>query len=163
MLTLFRIDERLLHGQVLVGWGARLGIGYYVVVDDRLADSEWEQELYASGIPDEAEALFVTPDDAVRRFEELDARPGTGALLTRGTSAMRRLAVAGVLEGRCVNLGGLHAGPGRRKVLDYVYLSEEEEADLEEIRARAGSLTARDLPTAPSVELDQLLGSRAGD
>lgn len=163
MLTLFRIDERLLHGQVLVGWGARLGIDHYVVVDEDLAESPWEQELYASGLPAGTEAMFLTPDEAARRFRELDARPGKGGVLTRGTSAMRRLAAAGLLEGRRVNIGGLHSAPGRRKVLDYVYLGAEQEADLEEIRSRAASVMARDLPTAPAVGLDELLGSRARD
>ena len=51
-LVLFRIDERLLHGQVIVGWGMRLGIDYYVVVDDDLAASEWEREIYSAGLPD---------------------------------------------------------------------------------------------------------------
>ena len=36
-LDLFRIDERLLHGQVIVGWGMRLHIDYYVIVDDEVA------------------------------------------------------------------------------------------------------------------------------
>lgn len=163
MLRFFRIDERLLHGQVLVGWGARLGIDHYVVVDAELAASPWEQELYASGVPDGTETLFLSPEEAVRRFEELDGRPGTGALLTRDTGAMRRLAGAGLLEGRRINIGGLHAAPGRRRVLDYVYLSHEQEADLRAIRGRVASVAARDLPTTPAVALEALLGSDARD
>ena len=158
-IQLFRVDERLIHGQVLVGWGARLGISRYVIVDDELATSEWEQELYASALPEGVTVEFLSTDEALARFEEIDCKAGRGALLTRDTAAMRRLAEAGLLEGRRVNIGGLHSGPGRRKVLDYVYLGDRERDDLVVISRRGGHVSARDLPTAPEVPLDHLVSS----
>ncbi len=156
-LILFRIDERLLHGQVLVGWGSRLGIERYVVVDEALTHSPWEQELYASGLPRGVDALFLPPEEAIARFAELDDGAERGALLTRGTGAMRRLAESGLLRDRKVNVGGLHAGPGREKRLDYVYLGDDEVEDLLAIRPLVAKLTARDLPTAPEVPAERLL------
>lgn len=158
-LTLFRIDERLLHGQVLVGWGIRLGIDYYVVVDDALAESEWEQELYACGLTEGVEAIFLSVAEARDQFEELDERPGNGALLTRGTTAMRRLAEGGLLQDRRVNIGGLHAAPDRSKALDYVYLGPTEAEDLAAIQPVVSGISARDLPTAPEISLVQILRS----
>jgi mannose/fructose/N-acetylgalactosamine-specific phosphotransferase system component IIB len=40
-LELYRIDDRLIHGQVVVGWGQPLDIGFIVLVDDLVADAEW--------------------------------------------------------------------------------------------------------------------------
>lgn len=156
-LVLFRIDERLLHGQVIVGWGMRLGIDYYVVVDDGLAASEWEQDLYSAGLPEDTSVDFVTVEAMISRFEELDARPGRGAVLTRGTQAMRALADAGYLLGRRVNVGGIHAAAGRRRALRYVFLRTDEEDDLRAIAGASRQITARDLPTGREVELQELL------
>lgn len=157
-IDLLRIDERLIHGQVVVGWGSRLGIRRYVVVDDALAESDWEQELYVSALPEGVEAEFVSTEQALERFDELDALEGRGALLTRGTASMRALAEGGQIEGRQVNLGGLHEGPGRKRVLDYLYLGDIERADLAVIAAHARKVSARDLPTTPEVPLEGLLG-----
>jgi mannose/fructose/N-acetylgalactosamine-specific phosphotransferase system component IIB len=154
---LLRIDERLIHGQVVVGWGSRLGIKRYVVVDDALAESDWEQELYVSALPDGVTARFLTTAAAVDRFDELDDMDGRGALLTRGTDTMRALAEAGCIDGRQVNVGGLHEGPGRTRILDYLYLGETERADLAAIAARARKVSARDLPTTSEVPLEDLL------
>jgi len=156
-LVLFRIDERLLHGQVIVGWGMRLGIDYYVVVDDDLASSEWEREIYSAGLPDRAAADFVSHAEALERFRELDGRPGRGALLTRGTRQMRSLAEAGVLADRRVNLGGLHAMAGRRRALNYVHLTPDEEDDLKAIQGASTGVTARDLPAGKEIHLEDLL------
>jgi mannose/fructose/N-acetylgalactosamine-specific phosphotransferase system component IIB len=155
-LVLFRIDERLLHGQVIVGWGMRLGIDYYVVVDDDLAASEWEQDIYSAGLPAGTPADFVSVTEAIERFDDLDRRDGRGALLTRGTSEMRAIARAGRLSGRRVNLGGLHAGAGRSRALRYVHLSPEEVSDLREIHESSLGVTARDLPTGREVPLREL-------
>lgn len=155
-LVLFRIDERLLHGQVIVGWGMRLGIDYYVVVDDDLAASDWEQDIYSAGLADGTPVEFVTVSEAIERFDELDGRDGRGALLTRGTAEMRAIARAGSLTARRVNLGGLHAGAGRSRVLPYVHLSPDEIADLKDIDEHSRGVTARDLPTGREVPLREL-------
>ena len=156
-LQLFRIDERLLHGQVIVGWGMRLRLDYYVVVDESLAASPWEQDLYSAGLPPEERAFFVSPQEAIDRFVEMDSRPGRGGVLTRGTEAMRMLAEAGLLRDRRINVGGLHADDGRKRSLDYVYLSEAEAADLVAIAALSGPVSARDLPSSREVPLREML------
>ncbi|MDE2664017.1 MAG: PTS sugar transporter subunit IIB [Gemmatimonadota bacterium] len=152
-LELLRIDERLIHGQVLVGWGRPLDLDFYVIVDEPLASSAWEQELWASALDDEESAEFLGVDEAARRFGELSARVERGALLTRDTATMRALAERGCLDGRTVNVGGVYAAAGRRKILDYVHLSPEEVEDLRAIGEHA-AVSARNLPTAPEVRLD---------
>ncbi|UCG74878.1 MAG: PTS sugar transporter subunit IIB [Gemmatimonadota bacterium] len=159
-IVLYRIDERLLHGQVVVGWGRRLGIRFYVVIDDQIAESTWEQELYGSAVPEGAEAFFLAFAEALDRLAELDARPDLGMALTAGTSTMRRLGEAGLLAEKEVNVGGLHAAPGRERVLDYVFLSRDETEDLRVLAELAGSLSARDLPGSKGVSGRTLLRTR---
>lgn len=156
-VALIRIDERLLHGQVVVGWGERLGLRWYVVADDELSGSAWEQEIYAAGLPEGAEARFLTVEEAVEALPSLDDRPEPGAVLTRGTGAMRRLAEAGALEGRPVNLGCLAGAPGRREALSYVHLSPEEAEDLRAMARAGASVSARDVPGARTVPLEEVL------
>ena len=48
-IVLQRVDERLIHGQVVLAWGSQLRPDRYLVVDDELADSAWEQDLYRLG------------------------------------------------------------------------------------------------------------------
>ena len=38
-IVLCRVDDRLIHGQVVVGWGQALGINRIVLVDDQVAAS----------------------------------------------------------------------------------------------------------------------------
>lgn len=158
-VVLYRVDERLIHGQVVVGWGARLRPHRIVVVDDDLAGSPWEQELYAMGVPEDIEAEFVAVSSAVEQLPEWQESDERVLLLTRDIATMSRTARTGLLVGQEVNIGGIHHAPGRRRVLRYVYLSDEERQALKALSAHGIRVTARDLPGARPVQLDDLVGA----
>ena len=156
-ILLFRVDERLIHGQVVVGWGGRLNPSRIIVVDDDLAGSGWEQELYAAGVPMEMEAEFHTVEDAAGRLESWQASSERILLLTRDIDTMSRLAASGGLRGREVNIGGIHHGPGRTQVLRYVFLNDVERRQLQELADAGIDVIARDVPGARAVGVQDLV------
>ncbi len=157
-VVLYRIDERLIHGQVVMGWGSQLGVEHYVVVDDELATSAWEQDLYRLGLPDTASVDFLTIADARSRLTDLDANPRNTIVLNRTIAAMNALAEGDRLRGREVNLGGLHHGVGRTERVPYVFLDQEDEAGLQALADEGVEVSARDLPGSRAVDLETLLG-----
>jgi len=104
-VELFRIDDRLIHGQVVVGWGQPLDIGFIVLVDDTVAASDWEQELYRMGVPPEMEVYFHSAADAIAAMPKYVADPRRGILLTGDIATMQRLVDGGVVT--TVNVGGI--------------------------------------------------------
>lgn len=156
-IVLFRIDERLIHGQVVVAWGAQLHPDRIVVVNDELADSAWEQELYCLGLPADTAAEFASVADARARLDEWRESPERVFLLARDVATMARLGQDGLLQGTEVNIGGIHHAPDRREVLPYVFLSEHEEEVLRELAGQGADVSARDLPGGRRVPLAQLL------
>jgi mannose/fructose/N-acetylgalactosamine-specific phosphotransferase system component IIB len=155
-IELYRIDDRLVHGQVVVGWGQPLNVTFVVLVDDVIATSEWEQELYRMGAPPEMTVTFETVDGAVANLAEYQARPARGILLTGDIETMRRLVYrsASIRE---VNVGGIHHRIGRAARLRYVFLTPDEEASLRALAACGVTITAQDVPAAAPVPLEQVL------
>ena len=158
-IELCRIDDRLIHGQVVVGWGQPLDVGFIVLVDDEVAGSDWEQELYRMGVPPEMEVFFPDVAGAAQEFRRytLDARPGI--LLTGDIATMCRLADA-VPDIRAVNLGGIHHKPGRAQKLRYVFLTGDEEAALRALAAKGVEVSAQDVPAARQIPLDDVLAAK---
>jgi PTS system mannose-specific IIB component/fructoselysine and glucoselysine-specific PTS system IIB component len=155
-IVLQRVDERLIHGQVVIGWGAHLRPTRYLVVDDDLAQSDWEQELYALGAG-ESEAVFTTVDVARSMMDRWRSEPQKSILLTKDISTMLRLAAGGLLSDTAVNLGGIHHGPHRTEVLTYLHLAPEDRDDLDALAAEGVTISARDLPDAHKVPLEALV------
>lgn len=151
-LLLYRVDDRLIHGQVVVGWGRPLGVQFIVLVDDSVRASEWEQDLYRMGVPPTIELIFASQAEGVRDLTgwQQDARPGL--LLTADLGAMAGLRGAHPSLER-INLGGIHHKPGRTERLPYLYLTDEELALAQRLRQGGAVVQAQDVPTAPAVDI----------
>ncbi|HEX8693682.1 MAG TPA: PTS sugar transporter subunit IIB [Longimicrobium sp.] len=155
---LFRVDERLIHGQVTVGWGGPLHADRIVVVDDDLAASPWEQELYCLGVPPEIEARFLAVAEARRDYAGWRDDVRRTIVLVRDVATARRMAEGRLLQGEEVNLGGIHHAAGRTSILPYLHLRPDEQRDLAAIAAEGAKVSARDLPASRRVPLEELTG-----
>ncbi len=151
-VVLYRVDDRLVHGQVVIGWGQPLHIGFIVLVDDQLRASDWEQDLYRMGVPPDIELIFADVAEAARRLPEWQRDPRPGIVLTADVATMVALRRAAPEVTR-INLGGVHHKPGRTARLPYVYLSDEEYRLLQ---ASGAEVSAQDLPTSAPVPLAEL-------
>ncbi|MCA0376013.1 MAG: PTS sugar transporter subunit IIB [Gemmatimonadetes bacterium] len=158
-IALYRIDDRLIHGQVVVGWGQPLDLRFIVLVDDNVAGSEWEQELYRMGVPPEMAVHFATVADAAGQLARFEADPQPGIVLVGDVATMQRLVIASAGRIHAVNIGGVHHQAGRTGRMRYVFLTPAEETGLREIAALGVAVTAQDVPGARPVPLAELLQS----
>ncbi|HJU89751.1 MAG TPA: PTS sugar transporter subunit IIB [Gemmatimonadaceae bacterium] len=156
-IDLHRIDDRLIHGQVVVGWGQPLGLGFIALVDDEVAGSEWEQELYRMGVPPDMDVYFATVEDAAGRLREWEKDERPGILLTPDIETMRRLVDLSGGAIKRVNLGGIHHRAGRSERLRYLYLSEDEIQQLRDLANRGVHISAQDVPAARPMPLEEVL------
>ncbi len=155
--SLVRLDDRLLHGQVAVGWVAEIHPRLIVVADDRLAASGWERDMVESSAPEGVQVRVVAVDEAAR-LQPPEAEHAI--LLLRSPAELLRMVQAGAAP-REVNVGGLHLAAGKRRVLDYIYVDPQDAAALRAAASAGSHITAQDVPGNPARELLALL-SRAG-
>jgi mannose/fructose/N-acetylgalactosamine-specific phosphotransferase system component IIB len=158
--ALHRIDDRLIHGQVLVAWGARLDPARIWVVDDGVAASPWERDLFREAAPG-IDVRVASVAEAAAAHAEERAAPRAAFLLVRDLDTARRLVEAGARIEEW-NVGGLHYAPGKEKVNDYVYLDEHDRESAKALLAAGARLVVQDVPaTRPQalVALDPALTS----
>ncbi len=156
-VLLYRVDDRLVHGQVVIGWGRPLSAERVVLIDDAVAESPWEQDLYRMAAPDGIDVVFATLADAEMSLPAWADDSIRTIVLTGDLATMTALQQARPTLVASVNLGGIHHQPGRTEKLRYLYLGPEEQAALTALQAAGATVTAQDLPTSPAVELRDLL------
>jgi PTS system mannose-specific IIB component/fructoselysine and glucoselysine-specific PTS system IIB component len=149
-VALVRVDDRLVHGQVLLAWGAHLHPTRYLIVDDALAASEFERALLeASGGDVPVEVLsFAASGERIA-----NAVPATGAIvvLVKGLAEAVQLARAVAAHGGRIaelNLGGLHYASGKQRVHDYVYLDDADRSALQELSSLGVRVFVQDVPAS---------------
>jgi D-glucosaminate PTS system EIIB component len=160
-IALYRIDDRLIHGQVVVGWGQPLNLEFIVLVDDVIAGSEWEQELYRLGVPPSMDVYFASTTDAAREISRYASERRVGMVLTGTVEAMLQLARTATLPITAVNVGGIHHREDRTQKLRYVFINKAEEEGLLQLARLGVVVTAQDVPSAAAHSLEDLLGGDA--
>jgi len=146
-IVLTRLDDRLIHGQVVVGWVQHLGVKRIVLVDDEVRSNAWEQELYTLGVPGDITVEFASVDEAVQAVRDWNADATRTLLLAGRVDTIVRLC-EGTDVIRKINVGGLHEGNGRTQRLAFVYLTGEEAEQLRRLHDQGVEVSAQDVPTA---------------
>lgn len=157
-IALYRIDDRLIHGQVVVGWGQPLDIDFILLVDDNVATCDWEQDLYRMGVPPEMELIFADVATAIQNHDRYAGEKRKGIIVAPDIPTMQRL-VYGVAGIREVNVGGIHHRAGRVQKLRYVFLAPDEEAQLRAMVEGGVKVTAQDVPGAREVPMSEIIAA----
>lgn len=147
MIILARVDNRLLHGQILEAWVPRLKIERIVVADDEASASPLAMAAMTLCLPPELKAE-VKPVGSVD-YPALSTAAERVLLLFRDVAALSRGVAAGLTPALAhdVNLGNVHFSPDRRPVTPSVFLSAEEVREVGRLEAAGFGVTARAVPS----------------
>ena len=155
MKEFLRVDDRLIHGQILLGWLPHLKAQTLVVADDEAAADPVLAECLvtaASGGPE----VRVLPVDEAARYAQ-GARDGEGMLvLFRHPEAALRYVRAGRVPGK-INVGCLRFEAGRKQVSRAVSVGPHEKSAFEALRGLGVQLEIRMVPGDKPVDLGKLL------
>ena len=153
MIVLFRVDDRLIHGQVILGWGSVLRPDRIILADDEVASNEWEKNLYAASVPPEIKVSILPLPEAAAQLKRGIFDTERVILLVRHPKDVVALMDLGLPVGE-VNVGGLHFREGRQKLLDNVYIDGEERNIMRELVKRGVILDGRAVPGSRAVKLN---------
>jgi mannose/fructose/N-acetylgalactosamine-specific phosphotransferase system component IIB len=156
-LLLARVDDRLIHGQVVHGWGRTLMPTWIGIVSDSLRADPARADLYLFAAPEGTRAEALSIAETLLDSTRATIQAERSILLFPGVLEPLMLKEGGFpLEE--LNVGGLHHAAGKSEVLPYVYLDAGDREMLRALAALGVRLTAQDLPTNPQHRLEPLLG-----
>nr|WP_041282494.1 PTS sugar transporter subunit IIB [Desulfohalobium retbaense] len=145
-----RIDNRLVHGQVIENWLPYTRAKALVVVNDDLAHDDLRQEIIGLAIPAGIRHFFLTVD-AIPQLINGQYRLGNAAnvlfLFATCADAWRAFELGFSFDH--LNIGNIHYGPGRRQVCDHAALSREDIACLRSFSVKGVELDFRCVPNTP--------------
>jgi len=155
-LSLVRIDDRLIHGQVVLGWARVLKPDRIVVANDRIAKNQWERKFYTASVPSRIKVSFLSLDETtVELLNNLYRNESVVVLFESVQDAYDVIEKGVKLEQ--INIGGLHYRPGAQELLPFVFVTEEDRALLRELVKRGVTLLAQDVPGNSPTNLNALV------
>ncbi len=144
-----RIDNRLIHGQVVETWLPYIGAEVIIVADDKLAQDDLQQQIMSLAIPANTRSAFVEVGNVPRALKAM-VRTGRGdaiVLFSNCLDAHRAFDEGFSFE--ILNVGNVHYSPGKRQFSPSVALNDEEERCLHALVGQGVSLDFRCVPNDP--------------
>lgn len=153
-ITIFRIDDRLIHGQVVTAWIAYSDAKQILVADDKAAADSLQQSLLKMATPKSVKLDIMSLEDAKLKIETDDSDTKT-LLLVRGPAQALTLidACKGVSS---INIGNLNMKKGKRKILDNCWVDEDEVGNLKKLGEKV-EVEVRAIPKERKQNLMNLL------
>ena len=158
-VVLARVDNRLVHGQVLEAWVPALGVDAILVVDPELGGDRL-QKMVLEGLSRRGlHVQIVTPREAVALLAGV-LRDTRVMVLFRGLRQAFVAREAGV-PFEVLNLGNLHPCQESSSLTVSVYLTAEDEQLLRELAECGVALEARAVPADRGPDVSRWLAERA--
>ena len=139
----FRVDNRLVHGQVIEGWLPYVAARHLIVANDAMSADLLQQQIVSLAVPEQVAIHFV-PVDAL--LETLACCGESSLVLFADCQDARRALESGV-DIRALNIGNLHYAPGKIQIFPHVALSEQDREDLRTMLQQQVELDFRCVPS----------------
>ncbi|MDF9824748.1 mannose/fructose/N-acetylgalactosamine-specific phosphotransferase system component IIB [Breznakia sp. PF5-3] len=153
-IKVFRIDDRLIHGQIVTAWIAQAEAKQIVVIDDLAAKDTLQQSLLQMATPKNINLKILNVADGIAFLKSDEGNDNT-LLLVRGPK--QALMIIDECTGvESINVGNINMKKGKKKILDNVWVDEDEVKDLKELGTKV-EVEVRAVPNDHKQNLIDLL------
>lgn len=142
---LVRVDDRLLHGQIIAVWCKHQPFTQIVIVDDATAADPFFEEVLTLAAPPSIQVRVFSLDEGIRALGREDVPHKTTMILLKSPADAVRLYEGGI-HYTALNIGGLSSRSGRRNVYKNIAIAEEELALLETLAEQGVAVTFLTVP-----------------
>jgi PTS system mannose-specific IIB component len=145
-----RVDNRLIHGQIIETWLPFTRSRMIVVANDEVSADPLRQEIMGLAIPSHVEKVFVAVEglhDFLSSAFQDEAEPDVLVLFASCQDARR--AHEHGMAFSSLNLGNMHYGPGKEQICAHVALGGQDKVCLSYFAAHGVVLDFRCVPNEP--------------
>jgi len=155
MIVFVRIDDRLIHGQVVEGWVNFLKATCIMVADDHVAANALQKSIMEISVPQGLKVAIGSVEDICAQLHTSAFDTERVILLFSNPSDVLRALKSG-LDCQALNIGGMHYVQGKRKLLDVLAVDDIDLDALKEIASRGIRVDIQTVPTQRPLLLDKV-------
>lgn len=155
-IVLTRIDDRLIHGQVMTSWVQFTGANRIVIVDEGVSKDKFIKSVISMSVPS---GIKLDICDIESGSELLKGEPNEKEkviVLCKHPDTIYALLEKGVTL-KELNVGGMGANVGRGKLYKNISASSEEIETFKKIMNKDVKVTIRIIPDDSTIQMNKLV------
>ncbi|WP_324682916.1 mannose/fructose/sorbose PTS transporter subunit IIB [Bibersteinia trehalosi] len=153
-ISLMRIDDRLIHGQVATSWAKAVKCEAIFAVSDEVAQDELRKNLLLQIAPEHLKAYVIPVEKAIKVYHNPKYASRHVLWLVTKPADIVRLIEGGVKIDK-VNVGGMTYKDGNKQLSDAVTVGKEDVAAFKKLLELGIELSLQKVASNPKVELTQ--------
>jgi PTS system galactosamine-specific IIB component len=144
-IVLTRIDNRLIHGQIVGQWATTMGANLLLVADDDVADNDLEKSLMQMAAETMGfDVRFFTIQKTIDIIHK--AAPSQKIFIICKTPKELVELIDGGVPIKVVNIGNMHFSQGKRSIGTKVYVDDEDMKNIDYIKSKVEEIFIQDTP-----------------
>ena len=145
MITLLRVDHRLLHGQVAFSWTQYVGADCILIANDNVPEDELRKTTIKLAKPPSVKLVIKNINDAIESIKSgVTDKYHLFIVVELVNDAWR---IASAVEGiKSINLGGIKAKEGSKNISKAINLLPEEIEQLQQLVGKGVEVEIRQVP-----------------
>lgn len=152
-VVLIRVDDRLIHGQVMTKWSKGMKTNALFVVDNATAKDPFMKDIYMMSTANSGMTIKVfSTDEVVEYWNKTNFENYNAILLVKTIAAAKEVIEKGLPVTK-LNLGGIAKSKDSKFVLPNVAVKPEDFEVLKEIEAKGIEVFFQIVPDTKSVGL----------
>ncbi|WP_413114386.1 PTS sugar transporter subunit IIB [Lacticaseibacillus paracasei] len=155
-IKLVRVDDRLVHGQIVTKWVNETKANKIVIVNQYLATNEYLSRVFKMAAPSNIDVSVMAPNDFVDMVKSQDLGDNRYIILFKLVDNLKKCFDAGFSVDE-VQIGGIGANADRKLVYQSVALSELEAKELLAIQENHVRIFFQRVPDEKPVSLDEII------
>lgn len=145
MITLLRVDHRLLHGQVAFSWTQYVGADCILIANDNVPEDELRKTTIKLAKPPSVKLVIKNINDAIESIKSGVTEKYHLFIVVESVNDAWRIASA--VEGiKSINLGGIKAKEGSKNISKAINLLPEEIEQLQQLVGKGVEVEIRQVP-----------------
>lgn len=154
-IKFIRIDDRLIHGQVVTAWIKQYQAKRVLIVDDGVAKDDFLIGVLQMVAPSGVELVITDREQIGEKLKNYEADEKNTLILVKTPETARTLFDEG-LALKELNVGGMGANQYRKAIYKNISASDEEVSILKELEGRGINVYFQATPTDKRVKLSSI-------
>jgi len=156
VIKLFRVDSRLIHGQIVEGWLKTCPFDEILIIDDEIYNNDFEIRILRFSVPQEITFEVLTIGMAAERWETIEGAAKKILILVQSIEILKKLFDSGI-NLPVIDLGLVNYTDSKIALTKSVYIDKTEKAMLLYLLGKGVKIFIQTLPSDEKTPLEKIM------
>ena len=157
-IVLIRVDDRLIHGQILESWLPYLKAQCIVVANDLLAEDSFQMAILSMAVPERIKLRMVSVDSVGELNSDLELSGKTTLVIVSSVLDAYRIIQNGISAGK-INLGNMRSSGADKQLMYSFWVRQKDIVMLKEIITQGIFVNLQSVPREKEIDIKDILNT----